>query len=147
MVWKCISYAGVGRIVFIEETMTTAMYKQLLANNLRQSACEMGLEEFILIQDNDPKHTSRLVSNWLDEKEIQVLDWPLQSPDLTPIEAVWALVKCKLAQFGKLKKDELKEKIKEIWYNIPVNLIQKYVNSFQKRCLEVYKAKGYNTKY
>ncbi|ORD95314.1 TCB1 [Hepatospora eriocheir] len=104
MVWGCISYAGVGRIVFIEETMTASVYKQLLANNLRQSACEMGLKEFILIQDNDPKHTSRLVSNWLDEKEIQVLDWPPQSPDLNPIEAVWALVKCKLAQFGKLKK-------------------------------------------
>ncbi|ORD95379.1 TCB1 [Hepatospora eriocheir] len=71
MVWGCISCAGVGRIVFIEETMTAAVYKQLLANNLRQSACEMGLEEFILMQDNDPKHTSRLVSNWLDEKKFK----------------------------------------------------------------------------
>ncbi|ORD97438.1 TC1A [Hepatospora eriocheir] len=66
------------------------------------------------MQDNDPKHTSRLVSNWLDEKEIQVLDWPPQSPDLNPIEAVWALVKCKLAQFGKLKKDELKKNKRDL---------------------------------
>ncbi|ORD96289.1 TCB2 [Hepatospora eriocheir] len=88
MVWGCISYGGVIRIVFIEETMTAAVYKQLLANNLRQSAREMGLEEFILMQDNDPKHTSRLVSNWLDEKDIQVLDLPPQSLDLNLIEAV-----------------------------------------------------------
>ncbi|ORD98197.1 TCB2 [Hepatospora eriocheir] len=127
--------------------MTVVVYKQLLANNLRQSACEIGLKEFILMQDNDPKYILRFVSNWLDDKDIQVLDWLQKSPDLNPIEAVLALVKYKLVQIGKFKKDELKEKIKEIWYNIPVNLIQKYVNSFQKRCLEVFKTKGYNTKY
>ncbi|ORD95213.1 TCB2 [Hepatospora eriocheir] len=67
------------------------------------------------MHDNDPKHTSRLVTDWIDEKNIDVLDWPLQSLDLNPIEAVWAYVKAKLSKFGKLKKNELREKIKEIW--------------------------------
>ncbi|ORD95263.1 TCB2 [Hepatospora eriocheir] len=82
--------------------MTVVVYKQLLANNLRQSVCEIGLEEFILMQDNDPKHTSRLVSNWLDEKDVQVLDWLQKSPDLNPIEAVLALVKYKLVNLKKM---------------------------------------------
>ncbi|ORD99487.1 hypothetical protein A0H76_775 [Hepatospora eriocheir] len=59
----CISYSSAGRIVFIEKTMNAAMYKQILTQNLKQSALEMGLEEFIFIQDNDPKHTSRFISN------------------------------------------------------------------------------------
>ncbi|ORD93028.1 TCB2 [Hepatospora eriocheir] len=59
--------------------MTVAVYKQFLANKIRQSAREMGFEEFILMQDNDPKHTSRLVSNWLDKKDIHVLNWLPQS--------------------------------------------------------------------
>ncbi|ORD96963.1 TC1A [Hepatospora eriocheir] len=63
MVWGCISYSGVGRIVFIEETLNAAMYKQILIQNLRQSALEMGLEKFIFMQDNDPKHTSRFIPN------------------------------------------------------------------------------------
>ncbi|ORD99136.1 TCB2 [Hepatospora eriocheir] len=86
--------------------MTVVVYKQLLANNLRQSACEIGLEEFILIQDNDPKHTLRFVYNWLDDKDIQVLNWLPKNPDLNPIEAVLALVKYKLVQIGKFKKDK-----------------------------------------
>ncbi|ORD96028.1 TCB2 [Hepatospora eriocheir] len=64
------------------------------------------------MQDNDPKHTSRLVSNWLGEKYIQVLDWHPQTQNLNSIEVVWVLVKCKLTQFGKFKKDKLKEEIK-----------------------------------
>ncbi|ORD95353.1 TCB2 [Hepatospora eriocheir] len=56
--------------------MTGAAYKQILAQNLRQSAIEMGLDEFILQQDNDPKHTSNVVKDWLDEKNIDVLSWP-----------------------------------------------------------------------
>ncbi|ORD95930.1 TCB1 [Hepatospora eriocheir] len=32
----CISYQGVGRLVFIENTMTGVVYKQILAKNLRQ---------------------------------------------------------------------------------------------------------------
>ncbi|ORD99447.1 TCB1 [Hepatospora eriocheir] len=96
------------------------------------------------MHDNDPKHTSRLISNWLDEKEKEVLDYPPQSPIMNHIEAVWALVKLKL---GKLKRNELKEKITEIWYSIPNELIQNYVISFHKRCLAVFNVKGNSTKY
>ena len=35
----------------------------------------------IFQQDNDPKHTSKLITKWLDNQDIDVLDWPAQSPD------------------------------------------------------------------
>ncbi|ORD99528.1 hypothetical protein A0H76_705 [Hepatospora eriocheir] len=57
------------------------------------------------------------------------------------------LVKLKLAKFSKLKRNELKEKITEIWYSIFDELIQNYVISFHKRCLAVFNTKGNNTKY
>ncbi|ORD97257.1 TCB1 [Hepatospora eriocheir] len=73
MFWGCISSKGVGRLVEIKSTMTAGAYKQILAQNLNISAREMGLDEYIFMYDNDPKHTSRLVTDWID-MIIDVLD-------------------------------------------------------------------------
>ncbi|ORD97419.1 TCB2 [Hepatospora eriocheir] len=71
----------------------------------------MELDKFILQQDNDPKHTSNVVKDWLDEKNIDVLPWPPQSPDMNPIEHIWAYMKMCLRGKGKLNKKILKMKL------------------------------------
>jgi transposase len=86
MVWGCFSYYGVGRLVFIEGTMNAPQYVCLLANNLFESAADMGLDKFIFQQDNDPKHKSKLATSFFRERGIDLLSWPSQSPDMNPIE-------------------------------------------------------------
>ena len=30
--------------------------------------------------DNDPKHTSKVVANWLKDNKVKVMEWPTHSP-------------------------------------------------------------------
>ena len=52
--------------------------------------------------DNARVHAAGVVTPYLESKEegwsgrLQVLDWPSQSPDLNPIENLWAYIKKKL---------------------------------------------------
>lgn len=146
MLWGCFSAEGVGELNFIEGIMDKYKYMEILKKNLKISAKKMKKDIFIFQQDNDPKHTSKLVKDYFAKNQISVLPWPSQSPDLNPIENLWALIKKKLRK-GKKTKDELKEEICTIWKSIPSDFCKKLVYSMPKRLEDVIKTKGKSSKY
>ena len=74
MLWGCFSVAGTRRLVRIEGKMNGAKYREILDENLLQSAQYLRLgRRFTFQQYNDPKHTSKTKQEWLRDKALNVL--------------------------------------------------------------------------
>ena len=67
--------------------MDRFMYRDMLAQNLEESATNLGLTgDYYFQQDNDPKHCFKLLREWLIYNLPHQLKTPPQSTDLNPIE-------------------------------------------------------------
>lgn len=148
MVWGSMGWNGVGTLEFIDGIMTKEVYRDLLKRNLRQSATKVGMgRKFTFQHDGDPKHTAKIVSKWLKDNKIKVLDWVAQSPDLNPIEHLWGTLKRRVADRKPTNTASLKTVITEEWDNIDQSVIKRLVESMPRRIQAVIAAKGGHTKY
>jgi len=96
-------------MVFIDNKMDKFRYKGILNENVVPSVLKLGLNPltFLFQQDNDPKHASCLVQEWLIY-HCKQLKTPPKSPDLNPIEHVWDILERKIRKHNISSKATLK---------------------------------------
>ena len=151
MVWGCMGWNGVGMLVEVEEKMNADQYCQILSDGVVESFEKLEMEEgeWYFQQDNDPKHTSRKATEWFDDKGIQVLSWPAQSPDLNPIEHLWEHLKRRLWKYSDPPKGvhELWDRLVDEWNGISPEVCQNLIESMPRCIQAVIKANGGHTNY
>ena len=79
MTWERVEYAAK-----INGRVDSDLFLQILKDELLNSLEHYGLNpsDNIVQQDNDSKHTSKKVKEWLEEQDFRTMVWPAQSPDL-----------------------------------------------------------------
>ena len=85
----------------------------------------------IFQQDKAPWHTSTRVSDWFKQKKIVLLPWPGNSPDLNPIEHLWADLKKRIVKnYPDIRsKEQLLEAIQLEYEATSVETCKKLVHS------------------
>ncbi|GFW49389.1 transposable element Tcb2 transposase [Trichonephila clavipes] len=89
------------------------------------------------------------VRDFCSAQHMQLLPWPADSPDMSPIEHVWDLVGRRLARDPRpeASKDELLLRIQSIWNSLPQADIQNLFDSMSRLIVALIAARGGYTKY
>lgn len=96
-----------------------------------------GWRKVLFQQDNDPKRTSNHVQAWFRQFYVIILDWPVHSTAFNPTGNWWKKVELFPNKHG------LMNKITEVWRNIPLWVLEKFINSMPRNCAKVVTNNGY----
>lgn len=148
-VWGCIGQQGTGCCATYPGRLNSERYIDLLENNLKPSLelLKPNDNDWYFQQDGASCHTAKSVKAWFSENNLTVLQWPSKSPDLNPIEHLWAYIDTKLEENPPETLADLEVAITKIWNEIDKSRVISLIESMPKRVDACIKARGSYTKY
>jgi transposase len=138
------SFKGGGITVTIIKQVYIEQLPELLSN------------KDIFIQDNTPVHRTHIIRDLLRELGLETMEWPPYSPDLNPIENIWAIMKTIITNdYPELQNapdnDQtlctLIQAAKEAWESIEARILKNLSNTMPNRVRAVIEAEVYEVYY
>ncbi len=153
-VWSCYCGEEMGPLVIIEKggRMTAKRYIETLKKHFIPFYKRMRQKygpDVVMQEDNAPWHTAKVVRAFLDKQGVNRLQWPAQSPDLSPIENLWKQIKIIISKRRHRVKNigMMERALEEVWPTIKAETLRTLNNSMPKRLDLCLKNKGGATKY
>jgi len=132
-IWAGISVRGATDVAIFTGIMDSVVYQTILADYLKPFISTVYPCGHRLWQDNDPKHTSRSTVKWMCQNGINHWPTPPESPDLNPIERLWAALKYHIRRRTKPKnKEELTQGIRDFWATVDPAMCVRYIKHIPK---------------
>ena len=147
-VWACFAASGQGFVHIFNDNLDGRMLRDILKANLVASAQRLfPAGEWWLLHDNDKKFHSNVVQEFLHNAGVSSLEFPAYSPDLNPIENLWATMARAVEQHRCETMEELQDAVAEEWKKLDRGHMGNLVRSMPERCAAVIAANGYHTAY
>ena len=131
-VWGGISVIGTTPLCIFNENFNRQLYILTLNGYLIEQAKAFYGSEWTLQEDNSPVHTGKAAKAWKSQVVPLRIDWPPNSPDLAPIENLWAVLKSRLKVRTPKTVEELRTGILEIWQTFEPDFIRLFCLSMDK---------------
>ena len=89
MVSGGISVCSRTELLVLNGTLTGQRY----INEVQQPVLHFVQQHHVVLQDDKARpHRARIVQQFLQQNNVDHLDWPARFPDLSPIEHVWDIL-------------------------------------------------------
>jgi transposase len=141
--WSVISMAAYGPLVVVESQNTAESYIKTL-NDFLLPEIRLAGGRVIFQQDNAAIHKTAAVTAFLQENNIEILDWPPQSPDLSPIENIWNVLKMKMKALKPRPRSHarMREACRTIWLTLTDEIRVGLLQTFRGRLEKCLRANG-----
>ena len=147
-IWACFARQGVGALRIFDNDMDTRLYTDTMRRFMKPCALRLWLSgAWFYLQDNASYHKSHRSLEWFHINGVSLVELPPHSPDLNPIENLWADLKRRVESRHPHTIQELKEIITSEWTNTNPSTCSNLVDSMNDRMLSVIAAEGFETGY
>lgn len=151
MIWGAIGYNFKSNLVFFDRSVNSDTYynNAILGSHLKANADYVyGLNGWFFQQDNARPHVSRKTLSNLRNSGITLFPfWPAHSPDLSPIEIIWAIMGKRVEKFRPKTVQHLMMIIQYVWNNLSFQTINSLIDSFPRRLRKCIQNRGYQVRF
>jgi transposase len=148
MVWGGISHGLKSLLIVMAGDLTGVRNRDEILRPVAVSFVQQ--HHLIFQQDNARSHVARVCQDFLANHNINPLDWPPYSPDLSPIEHLWDKMDRRVRgrRNAPATVDQLGAVLLEEWDNIPMRTINALMtDSMHRKIRAVTDARGGHTRY